>query len=490
MAAPDFVTQTYYEETVVVPVRKESRAISGKQFKNSLALAETVADFLTCALGILAAYFLCIGLPFGPAPNHSLQQVISLGTVFALVVVFLQQRDGAYRMDGGLLQIKETERTIRIPAQALTLLLIISWILNLNFSCLIFLTGAAMIPAFLILQKQFLFTVVRRLHREAGTDRVVVYGAGDTGRQVVSTLIHSPRLGFLPVAVIEDCASRGVEYMLTMGYRNRGSVPVRHGPLTPALLTSLRADLLLLASPSLSAEQFDAVTFAAMQAGLDVAALSGPAVRDPLAAESFEIDGLHFTSPKERPKTWLYAVAKRIADLVLSSLLLVLFAPLLFLIALLIRFDSPGPAIFVQKRVGRNGMIFDMYKFRSMYTLTPKYDLSPTTSKDPRITPIGRILRRASMDELPQLINVLLGNMSLVGPRPEMPFIVERYNDQQRQRLRVTPGITGLWQLSADRAFPIHQNLQYDFYYIRNRNFAMDAAILVHTLFFAISGGI
>jgi exopolysaccharide biosynthesis polyprenyl glycosylphosphotransferase len=489
MAAPDFVTQNYYEETVA-PLRKESRAISREQFKNSLALVETVADFLTCALGILGSYFLCIDLPFGPAPNHSLQQVTSLGTVFALFVVFLQQRDGAYRMAGGLLQIRETERSIRIPAQALALLLIIDWILNLNFSCLMFLTGAAMIPAFLILQKQFLFTVVRRLHRKAGTDRVVVYGVGDTGRHVVSTLLHSPRLGFLPVAVIEDCALRGAGYLLAMGYRKRGSVPVRYGPLTPALLTSLRADMLLLASPNLSTEQFDAAAHVAKQAGLDVAVLSGPAVWDPLATESFDIDGLHFTSLKERPNTWLYAVTKRIADLILSSLLLVLFAPLLFLIALLIRFDSPGPAVFVQKRVGRNGTIFDMYKFRSMYTLTPKYDLSPTTSKDPRITPIGRILRRASMDELPQLINVILGNMSLVGPRPEMPFIVERYNDQQRQRLRVTPGITGLWQLSADRAFPIHQNLQYDFYYIRNRNLAMDAAILLHTLFFAMSGGI
>ncbi len=94
------------------------------------------------------------------------------------------------------------------------------------------------------------------------------------------------------------------------------------------------------------------------------------------------------------------------------------------------------------------------------------------------------------MDELPQLFNVLLGNMSLVGPRPEMPFIVEHYSAQQRTRLQVTPGITGLWQLSADRPFPIHENLEYDLYYIRNRTFFMDAAILIHTLFFAIGGGV
>ncbi|MGB6193031.1 MAG: sugar transferase, partial [Terracidiphilus sp.] len=125
-----------------------------------------------------------------------------------------------------------------------------------------------------------------------------------------------------------------------------------------------------------------------------------------------------------------------------------------------------------------------------MYNGTPRYELSPTTPLDPRITRIGRFLRRSSLDELPQLINVFLGNMSLVGPRPEMPFIVQVYTSEQRQRLQVSPGITGLWQLSADRAFPIHENIEYDLYYIRNRGFFIDIAVLIHTLLFAMRGGI
>jgi lipopolysaccharide/colanic/teichoic acid biosynthesis glycosyltransferase len=157
-------------------------------------------------------------------------------------------------------------------------------------------------------------------------------------------------------------------------------------------------------------------------------------------------------------------------------------------IALLIRLDSSGPAVFVQKRVGLNGRLFDIYKFRSMYIDVPRYDLSPATSDDRRITRIGRLLRRTSLDELPQLVNVLLGDMSLVGPRPEMPFVVEFYNSRQRQRLQVTPGITGLWQLSADRVFQIHENIEYDLYYIRNRSIFIDTAILVHTLFVAMRG--
>jgi lipopolysaccharide/colanic/teichoic acid biosynthesis glycosyltransferase len=131
-----------------------------------------------------------------------------------------------------------------------------------------------------------------------------------------------------------------------------------------------------------------------------------------------------------------------------------------------------------------------MYKFRSMYVNSPEYEFSPTSARDTRITRIGRIIRQTSLDELPQLINVLLGNMSMVGPRPEMPFIVRNYTPQQRQRLQVTPGITGLWQLSADRAFPIHDNIEYDLYYIRNRGIFMDIAILVHTLPFAIRRGV
>jgi lipopolysaccharide/colanic/teichoic acid biosynthesis glycosyltransferase len=101
---------------------------------------------------------------------------------------------------------------------------------------------------------------------------------------------------------------------------------------------------------------------------------------------------------------------------------------------------------------------------------------------------VGRFIRRTSMDELPQLFNVLRGDMSLVGPRPEQPFIVEGYGVRERQRLCVLPGITGLWQLSADRAFLIHENLQYDLYYIRHRGFFLDLSILAHTALFAMRG--
>ena len=226
----------------------------------------------------------------------------------------------------------------------------------------------------------------------------------------------------------------------------------------------------------------------AKQAELQVAFLPDTAVQEPERAEPIDRPLLTPTIEPVPPR--YYTVAKRAADLIVSSILLVLSAPLLFLIALLIRRDSPGPALFVQKRVGRNGELFDIYKFRSMHADAPRYECSPTSSWDPRITRIGRFLRRTSLDELPQLMNVLLGDMSLVGPRPEMPFLVQRYNSRHRRRLQVIPGITGLWQLSPDRAFPIHENIQHDVYYIRNRSFFMDMAILIRTVFFAMRRGV
>jgi lipopolysaccharide/colanic/teichoic acid biosynthesis glycosyltransferase len=123
-----------------------------------------------------------------------------------------------------------------------------------------------------------------------------------------------------------------------------------------------------------------------------------------------------------------------------------------------------------------------------MYSSAPAYSPSPTDSSDSRITPFGRFLRRTSLDELPQLLNVLKGDMSLVGPRPEMPFLVEGYSSLHRQRLQVLPGITGLWQISADRDFHIHENIEYDLYYIRNRSFFVDLAIMFHTVFVAMRG--
>ena len=366
-----------------------------------------------------------------------------------------------------------------------------SLLLKLKFSTVVFPIALVLIPVLLILQKHAFVAVIRALHvRGCGVDRVIVYGIADTGKRILSALSHSVRLGLKPIVVITDNDSLDGERMPEMGYRRRRSVPVQRGPITSALLNSCQCSTLIVVLPKLSSEQIAAAVDAAKQAGSRVLFLSATELQEQKWTESIDVDGLSLTPMLESFERWPYSIAKRTADLIGSALLLILSAPLFFLIALFIKLDSPGSALFVQDRVGRNGKLFKMYKFRSMHEGTPEYELSPTTPCDPRITRIGRFLRRSSLDELPQLMNALWGDMSLVGPRPEMPFIVQRYTSEQRQRLQVTPGITGLWQLSADRAFLIHENIQYDLYYIRNRGFFMDIAILIHTLFFAMRGGI
>jgi lipopolysaccharide/colanic/teichoic acid biosynthesis glycosyltransferase len=195
--------------------------------------------------------------------------------------------------------------------------------------------------------------------------------------------------------------------------------------------------------------------------------------------------GLRSFHVSSRP--W-YAAVKRTVDAMLSLFLLILLMPLFALTAAAVKLDSPGPAFFRQQRIGKDGRAFLIWKFRSMYTDAPRYAASPTSNQDQRLTRIGRLIRRLSIDELPQLINVLRGEMSLVGPRPEMPFIVKGYTAVERQRLVVKPGITGLWQVSPGRAFPIHENLQYDLHYIRNQNLMLDGVILIRTIASVIRG--
>jgi lipopolysaccharide/colanic/teichoic acid biosynthesis glycosyltransferase len=179
---------------------------------------------------------------------------------------------------------------------------------------------------------------------------------------------------------------------------------------------------------------------------------------------------------------------KRTVDLLVAVVALILVAPLFLMVAALIRMDSRGPVLIRQRRIGRSGVPFFMWKFRSMHAGVERYARSPVSDADPRLTRFGRSLRRLSIDELPQLFNVLTGDMSLVGPRPEMPFIVNNYAPHERLRLNAIPGITGLWQISPARAMPIHKHLELDLFYIEHRNIFLDLAILLRTITAVIRG--
>ena len=190
---------------------------------------------------------------------------------------------------------------------------------------------------------------------------------------------------------------------------------------------------------------------------------------------------------------------QRAGDWVVSFLGALLLLPIFVVIALLIKFDSPGPVLFTQKRVGKDGRVFDFYKFRSMIAnaeairsqIEAQNERSGPVFKmrgDPRITRVGRFLRKCSLDELPQLLNVIKGDMSLVGPRPALECEVAHYTSRDRQRLSVIPGITGLWQVSGRADLSFEDSITLDLYYITHQSLSLNARILWKTLPAIITG--
>ncbi|MBU2524042.1 exopolysaccharide biosynthesis polyprenyl glycosylphosphotransferase, partial [Patescibacteria group bacterium] len=201
-----------------------------------------------------------------------------------------------------------------------------------------------------------------------------------------------------------------------------------------------------------------------------------------------DLEGIPSLDLKKRKSTPIYDFLKRVMDIILSIIGLILFAPFWLLITIIIRFIYKSSAIFTHNRVGKNGKIFKIYKFRTMHKDVKEEERSPANSNDPRVTKLGRFLRKTSIDEIPQLINIIKGEMSWVGPRPEMPFIVEKYTDWQRRRLEVKPGLTGLWQILGRKDLPMHENIEYDFYYIKNRSILLDIIIILKTIGVVLSG--
>ncbi len=184
---------------------------------------------------------------------------------------------------------------------------------------------------------------------------------------------------------------------------------------------------------------------------------------------------------------------KRVLDVLLTSLALIATLPVWLVIALAIKLDSPGSALFVQERVGRHGRRFRFYKFRSMYInaeqrlaeVRPHNEIDGPVfkmRKDPRVSRVGAILRRTSLDELPQLINVLKGEMSLVGPRPPLPREVEQYRPSDIVRLNVKPGLTCLWQIRGRSTLNFDTWMEYDREYVENLSLWLDVSILVRTV--------
>jgi exopolysaccharide biosynthesis polyprenyl glycosylphosphotransferase len=336
--------------------------------------------------------------------------------------------------------------------------------------------GAMMISRFIS------FRVIQALHRRGvGNRNVLIYGAGTTGRKLQRKFMLVPTLGLNLVGFVDDDpALHG-----TMVERSR--VLGGYADLE-RLIMMHKVSEVFVAMPEQDEARVMRIVELCERTGTVYKVVPRFWQLMQFKVRIDNLDSIPLIVRPERGNSVLGGIAKRAFDIVFSGLVIVALAPVFVLTAILIKKQSPGPVFFKQVRIGRDGQPFTMWKFRTMHVHMGGDAPTPNSPYDPRVTKIGRVLRRYSLDELPQFFNVFGGSMSVVGPRPEMRFIVDGYGPFERERLRVKPGITGLWQISYARAAAIHDNLDYDLYYIENQSFLLDLVITVLTVFAVVKG--
>lgn len=333
-----------------------------------------------------------------------------------------------------------------------------------------------------------------RLLRSAGRGQknTLVLGAGEMGQTLVAKLLRDKGLGYRVAGFLDDDRQKQGQ--------NYNGVPVL-GVLRDARLIIPREKIaeVLIASSKIPAEKVLDIITECERYGCEFKIVPGILELIASRVDVDEIAGVPLLTVSEIRLKGFNAAAKRTMDIICSSLGLIAISPLLLVFAALVKLTSPGPVFFGQERVGLDGQTFPMYKFRSMVRDADKLfpQLEPLSEveghifkmkNDPRVTPLGRFMRRYSVDELPQLLNVLLGQMSLVGPRPPLPREVVKYNPWHLKRLRTRPGITGLWQVSGRSHLPFEDMVRLDIYYIENWSLWQDLKILLRTVPVTLTG--
>ncbi len=452
--------------------------------------SQVVADFITVALSYYATYFWYNNYSEGRSPQRP-EEYVWVSVVAAVLYLFLLEHEKLYRREISLLNIKELKGIFRVGFYAAVVVFGLTfYVRSFLTSRLTFTIALIAAPVLLYLQRQIFYYLHIQFHqRGISQQRAFIYGASHTGVQLAKRLLQSPALGIYPLGFLDDDTTKHGTKLKWRGACPKDGVPVLGSEdFLDRALEKFDVDLVFIALPTARFDRNREIVEHCVKSGLTYAIVPNDYEKLGQRYESFEIGGIPLLRRKHVVAGRYYLILKRIIDFSTSSVLLVALAPLVLIIGALIKFDSSGPIFFKQKRVGLNGKEFSLYKFRSMYVQAPQYAVTPNDSSDPRITRIGRWLRRTSLDELAQIYNVWRGDMSFVGPRPEMPFIVAQYNEFQRQRLVVKPGITGVWQISAVRAEPIHANIEYDFFYIDNCSLLVDFAIAVKTVLSVIRG--
>jgi exopolysaccharide biosynthesis polyprenyl glycosylphosphotransferase len=339
--------------------------------------------------------------------------------------------------------------------------------------------------------------IVRKsLHflRRRGGDatRTIVLGTNQEARTIARTLERENWLGYRIIGFVDDATPQGQE--IVNGHVVLGTT----ADLRP-LIDEHRAALVLVAATAFDAFRLNRMFWELQDVNIDLQITSGTIdlIASRMTVQS--VAGVPLLYVRRTGMDRLQRTLKRSLDIIASGLGLIVLSPVLLATIVWIKVDTPGSAFFKQVRVGRDGRLFTCWKFRTMVHdaehrraelehLSEGPGLLFKLKQDPRITRAGRALRRFSIDELPQLYNVLRGEMSLVGPRPALPAEVEQYDDWLRNRLRVKPGITGLWQVSGRTETSFSDYVRYDLFYIQNWSLSLDVWILWRTFRAVLSG--
>lgn len=433
-------------------------------------------------------------VPQNFAKLHAYQGYWRLSWIFSGLLILLFYFFGLYRMRRGEDQLDEY--FVIFKAASLGVLILIGFtffIHELSFSRFVILASGLLAFVLVCLWRTLLWLLVGWAHRLGhGINHTLIYGAGQAGLMLVEQIRERGELGYKLEGFIDDDPDKiGQEYG---GLKVLGAAPD-----LPRLVRENRVEEIIIAFPSASRRKIYEV----------IELLKNTAVSLKIMPDLYDIATSRVSTDKigniplldieDDPLAGWPAVVKRLVDITGAAFGLIILAPLFLLIALAIKLTSPGPVFYKQTRLGRDQVPFTVYKFRSMRIGAEKEKdrllacneaAGPIfkMKDDPRLTPVGKFLRRASLDELPQLFNVLLGNMSLVGPRPPLPREVAQYNDWQKRRLAITPGITGLWQIRGRSLLPFAEMVKLDIYYQENWSLWLDFKILLKTIGVVLTG--
>jgi exopolysaccharide biosynthesis polyprenyl glycosylphosphotransferase len=463
-----------------------------ERYRRLFSWIMALTDIVLINLAFATAYWVRYDLQWfravDPAYDAPFRVYIPFALVLTALLMIAYKLGGLYNQPRGASWLDEVHALVGGTTTGIVIITAMTfWFRPLVYSRLMFIWAAVLIVALLSLSRLIKRWVWGSLMRRGiGVDRVLIVGAGEVGRRLMRNIVAQPELGYQVIGFVDDDPEKNrtdIGRFKALGGIDNLPRVVQEEAIDEVIITLpwMYHRKILGIMRQCEREQVRA----RIVPDLFQLALSRVDIED--------LGGIPIIGVKEISITGWNLALKRASDILLSSAGLILLAPLMLLIAVAIKLDSPGPVLFKQVRVGKGGREFVFYKFRSMRQgaeeerplLADRDEAVGPIFKirhDPRCTRVGRFLRRTSLDELPQLYNVLRGEMSLVGPRPALPSEVEQYQEWHRRRLEISPGITGLWQVSGRSQLTFDEMCLLDIYYLENWSLLLDLKIMLRTI--------